>query len=86
MAREKTDWLEIWIADVKSVIATMKANMVADLEAGYNPEGYCIRKQRVDIETREREFDRDMDRLKEMEPGKANWWCYVDLKKRGAIE
>ncbi len=79
-------YFEIWFEDKKAMIETMRRNLNADLEAGYDPNGYNIRKQRVDIETYEREFDRQMDAFKTMEDTKVNRWCYYDLKKRGVIE
>jgi hypothetical protein len=81
----KTNWIEIWFADKVSMMDTMRRNLVADIEAGYNANGHSVRKQVVDIEEYEIKFNRDADRIKEMDPNKANHWCYIDLKKRGAI-
>ena len=79
------DWIDLWFADKNSIVNTMQANMESDLQAGYEPDGYTIQKQRVDIETYRRQFDREAKRLREMDPPKAKHWCYVDLKRRGAI-
>lgn len=81
----KNDWIELWFADKTSIMDTMRNNLASDIKAGYNPNGHSIRKQIVDIEEYESQFNRDADRIKEMDPGKAQHWCYIDLKKRGAI-
>ena len=81
----KNDWFEIWFADKQSVLETMVRNMAADLDAGYNYFGNCIRKQRSEIAEYKAQFDEECDKLKEMDEKKANRWCYIDLKKRGAI-
>lgn len=78
-------WFEIWFDDAISVIDTMHRNMIADIEAGYDPQGHCIRKQIVEIEEKQAQFSRQMDMFKCMEDSKVNRWCYYDLKKRGAI-
>lgn len=78
-------WFDIWFEDMQSIINTMIKNMQADLEAGYNPQGHCIRKQRVDIEEKQRKFDLQVEQFKNMEDARVNRWCYYDLKKRGAI-
>ena len=78
-------WFEIWFDDMQSIIETMVKNMQADLDAGYDPQGHCIRKQRVDIEEKQIKFDRQIELFKTMEDTRINRWCYYDLKKRGAI-
>lgn len=80
------NWFEIWFEDMKSIIETMRRNMVADLEAGYNPNGFYIRKQRVEIEQKQMNFDRQMEIFKNMDDSKVKRWCYYDLKKRGVID
>lgn len=79
-------WFEIWIEDRRSMSETMLRNMIADLEAGYNPNGHSIRKQAVDIEEYNMATNRNMDRFKVMEDKDVNRWCYYDLRKRGVIE
>lgn len=88
MARitDSNDWFGIWFEDKKSIINTMIKNMAADLDAGYNYFGTCIRKQQEDIETYKAKFDEEMDMFKSMEEKEVNRWCFYDLKKRGAIE
>lgn len=78
-------WFNLWFNDKQSIIETMVRNMQADLDAGYNPEGHCIRKQRVDIEEYQIKFDRQLDSFKTMDDKAVERWCYYDLKKRGAI-
>lgn len=78
-------WFEIWFQDMQSIISTMQRNMQADIEVGYNPQGHCIHKQRVEIEEKQRIFDLQVEQFKYMEDSKVERWCYYDLKKRGAI-
>lgn len=78
-------YFRIWFEDRQSILETMKRNMLADLEAGYDPEGRSIRKQKVNIEKFEIEFEERIDQFKNMEDGKVERWCYYDLIKRGAI-
>lgn len=85
MAKEKMDWFEIWKSDKECMIDTMVRNMVSDLENGYHYYGRCIRDQREAIDAYKREFDLQMKALGLMDEKKVSWWCYVDLKRRGAI-
>lgn len=83
---DRTDWFDIWFGDKQSMIDTMVKNMAADLDAGYNYFGQCIRNQQEAIAAYKAEFDKDMDMFKYMEEREVNRWCFYDLKKRGAIE
>ena len=87
MARitDSDNWFGIWFEDKKSIINTMIKNMAADLDAGYDYFGTCIRRQQAEIETYKAQFDEEMDMFKDMEEKAVNRWCYYDLKKRGAI-
>lgn len=78
-------WFEIWFQDKQSMIETMRRNMVADLEAGYNPNGRSILKQAYELSEYEHGFNVQMDLFKSMEDEQVERWCYYDLKKRGAI-
>lgn len=79
-------WFEMWMADKTCMVETMMRNMAADLEAGYNPMGACIRGQQEDIRKYQEQFDKEIDHLKEMTDEKhIERWCYLDLRKRGAI-
>lgn len=44
------DWFQIWMDDKESIISTMVKNMSADLNAGYNYFGECIKRQRRETE------------------------------------
>ena len=86
MARnERTDWLDIWYEDRQYMLNTMTRNMVADLDAGYDYFGNSITKQRAMIEEYKRETDDQMEAFKFMNEAQVNHWCYIDLKRRGAI-
>lgn len=78
-------WFEIWFEDKQSIMEIMRKNMASDLDAGYDPNGHSIRKQVVELEEYEMQFERQMEQFKYMEDSKVNRWCYYDLKKRGAI-
>ena len=81
----KIDWFELWKADREGMLDTMIRNMKADLDAGYNYFGNCIKGQRENIERFKAEFDADLDKLGEMEPNRVQHWCYIRLIKLGAI-
>lgn len=81
----KNDWFEIWFEDKTSMLDTMVGNMAADLEVGYDYFGNCIRRQQEEINEYKARFDEECEKLKDMDENKANRWCYIDLKKRGAI-
>lgn len=79
-------WFELWFADKESILETMIRNMTADLDCGYDYFGACIRNQREEIAAYKEKFDLEVDHLKEMEDEKrVERWCYLDLRKRGAI-
>ena len=80
------DWFEIWFADKQSMLETMVRNMASDLNAGYSWNGKSIVSQRSMIDAYQKEFDSQIELLKEMDEKKANRWCKLDLLKRGAIE
>lgn len=80
-----TSWFDIWFDDKVSVLETMMENLLADLAAGYDPDGSCVCKQLTDIEEYTKTFNVQMDDFKYMETGRVNHWCYYDLKKRGVI-
>ena len=78
-------WFELWFEDKQVMIETMHRNMQADLNAGYDPAGYCIRKQVMELAEYEHGFDVQMDLFKNMEDAQVERWCYYDLRKRGVI-
>ena len=79
-------WFTMWYEDKKSIINTMAKNIAADLEAGYNPLGQSITKQRAEMDEYIKIFDAEVELLKEFTPRQAERWCKLDLLKRGAIE
>ena len=80
-----TKYFEIWYEDKQGMIATMMRNMVADIEAGYDPCGNNIRKQREAVDKYQKEFDYQMEKLAQKDERQADRWCYMDLKRRGVI-
>lgn len=82
---EKMNWFAIWCEDYDSLINTAVRNLYADLEAGYNPNGESIRRSREVIAEFEKRYADGLEAMKEMDEKKAERWCYLDLKKRGAI-
>ena len=81
-----TDYIKMWIEDKQSIIETMVHNMQADIDAGYNPNGECITRQKNEIELYKLDMDMQMKDFSNMDQAKANRWCYYDMIKRGAIE
>lgn len=86
MARQATDWFEMWVEDRKSILSCMIQNMNDDLKAGYDPTGNSIRKQVREIDAFQNKFDEQMQHLRELDEKQCNRWCYVDLKRLGAID
>lgn len=82
---EKTNWFEMWKSDKESMIEVMVSNMVSDLEHGYDYYGKSITEQRDMIDDYKAEFDRQMKALGLMDEKRVQWWCYMDLRRRGAI-
>lgn len=85
MGNTATNWFEIWVEDKRNMIATMARNMAADLAAGYDYFGKSIQDQIKMIDDYKKAFDEEMDKIAEMEPSRVNHYCYVKLKKAGAI-
>ena len=79
-------WFTMWYEDKKSIINTMAKNIAADLEAGYDPLGNSIVKQRAEMDEYIKIFDAEVELLKEFTPRQAERWCKLDMLKRGAIE
>lgn len=78
-------WIDLWISDKRSTLATMCNNLASDLLAGYNPAGNIIRRQIEDISAYRRDVEREADRLNLIDADEAGKWCRADLKRRGAI-
>lgn len=84
-AGDRDDWFELWFHDKRSIEEIMIRNMIADIEAGYDPTGNIIKRERDEIQQYRKEVDDQIERFKEMEDAAVNRWCYYDMKKRGAI-
>lgn len=82
---DRDDWFEIWFSDKESMIEVMVKNMASDLENGYDYFGKSIRQQREMIDTYKAKFDEEIEHLKTLDDRQINRWCFIDLKKRGAI-
>lgn len=85
MKNDQTDWFEMFCEDKKNILNTMARNMAADLEAGYDFFGKSIQQQIKDMDEYKKAFDAELDKIAEMEPSRVQHYCYVKLKKAGAI-
>lgn len=82
-----TTWFEMWYSDKKNILSILYHNLNADINAGYNPLGNCIRGQREAIVNYEKSINDTLDMFTNMnDNGKIERWCYHDLLKCGAIE
>ena len=83
------NYIDLWIEDKESIIATMIRNMQADLNAGYDPMGKSIKDQRAELARYKEEFHALTDKIADIIITKGNKaasdWCRLDLKRRGAI-
>lgn len=82
---DRDDWVEIFIADKRSMLETMRENLSADLSAGYAENSKAVINQRVTIAEYSAKFNAEMELFKYMDEKTANRWAFYDLKKRGAI-
>ena len=83
---DRNDWFDLWFTDKTNMVNIMNRNMVADIEAGYDPMGSTIRREREEIASYKAMFDADMDAFKVLSDKEVNRWCFYDMKKRGVIE
>lgn len=83
---DRDDWFEVWCDDKEAIIDTMNANISADLDAGYDPNGKSIRESREELEEYRNEYFKNLDMFRHMEDKDVNRWCFYDMKKRGAID
>lgn len=86
MFKGRNDWMELWVEDKESMMDTMIRNMKADLDAGYNYFGNSIVKQREAIEAYKKDYDETIMSFAGMDEKYINKWCYLDMKRRGAID
>ena len=82
----KQNWFNLWKQDKDSILSTMRRNMTADLDAGYDPNGNCINRQKADIAVYEADIDFTLRKFREMTETAIQHWCHYDLVRRGAIE
>lgn len=78
-------YFELWCADYESLIYTARKNLQADLDAGYNPNGASIQRSRDVITEFQTRYADGLEKMKGMDEKQAQRWCYLDMKKRGAI-
>lgn len=79
-------WLEFWYADKKAIINCMFYNMQADIDAGYNPIGDCIKRQLSEISNHQNSINNQLDKFVLMDEKQIEKYCYFDLLKRGVID
>lgn len=79
------NWFEMWFQDKQNMLDCMLRNMQSDLDAGYNPFGNSILRQRTEINNYKKQFDAEMDKFHDMDESKVQRWCYYNMKKRGVI-
>ena len=83
---EGETFFDIWKADKDSMIVTMARNLQADLGAGYNPNGRCIRRQVAELAEYQKEYTEQLEQFKAMTDKQVQHWCKYDMIKRGVIE
>lgn len=83
---DKIDFVALWIDDKQSIIETMLKNMNADINAGYDPHGANIEKQRAAIREYVAAYNAELMKIADKTPQAAARFCKFDLIRRGAIE
>ncbi len=78
-------WWRIYLADRRSVLETMRANLAADLMAGYDPDGASIQRQRKAINDYAADLRAHLYTMLFWPHDVKESWCYFDLLERGAI-
>lgn len=81
---KETDYVEMWISDKQSIIETMICNMSDDIKAGYSPVGSIIKRELEEISAYREKYDAELLALADRK--NPNYWCYLDMVRRGAIE
>lgn len=82
---EGYNWFELWVMDKNSIVSTMQNNLIADLEAGYDPNGKSITEQRKQIDEYIDEFGKTLDSFNTMSDRAIRKFCFLDMLKRGAL-
>lgn len=85
------DWINLWLDDKRSILATMASNMSDDLfRGGYNPAGDIIRDELDDMVAYAREVRQITAQWHKVDGMRTEHeialWCKRDLKRSGAIE
>lgn len=83
---DRNDWFELWQEDKECMLETMVKNMAADLDAGYNYFGNCIKNQKEIIDEYQKAYENRMYEFASMSDKEVNKWCFYDMKVRGVIE
>lgn len=78
-------WFDCWYSDKKDMLNIMYYNMTADLDAGYNPLGDCIKRQKQMIAEYEQSINDALMSFVDMDDKKRDRWCFYDMLRRGAI-
>jgi hypothetical protein len=81
---KSTDYTELWVLDKQSVLTTMHKNLTADLEAGYDYFGKSIQNQLAEIARYTADYEMQLMEIADRK--NPNYWCYLDMVRRGAIE
>lgn len=81
---KENDYVSMWINDKQSIISTMIQNMNDDINAGYNPTGNIIKRELEEISAYREKYDAEILALADRK--NPNYWCYLDMVHRGAIE
>lgn len=84
--RGRSDWFDIWCEDKKSILETMQRNLQSDLDAGYNPNGQSVIKQKIMIANCKNDIEKKMKEFANMTEAEVNRYCYYALVRSGAIE
>ena len=80
------DWLQLWVEDKESLLATMASNVAADLTAGWSVYGEGVQRQLRELSDYRDEYKETLDSFKQLCPEQVARWCFYDLLKQGAIE
>ena len=79
------EWFEMWLEDREAIAHCMRRNIGADIDAGYNPQGACILRQKAEAAAYEAETAQKIYEFALMDDEKVDRLCYADLLVRGAI-
>lgn len=80
------DWFLMWNDDKRAMIDTMKRNVEADIDAGYNERGFTVVKAKEALDRYIRRYEDDVESFKRMTEKDVQRWCFYDLVKRGVVE